>query len=877
VLAIVQRDPVVAQSSLIEIAQKAKSATALVQLDGKARGTAFCIHPAGYYVTNYHVVDGKYKALKLILHPGREEEQIFDATVVRKDSEADLATIKVAQDGAKVLPLGTDDALQEAMGVLALGFPFGDGLALEEGQNPGVSINSGKISSMRMKDGVLQEIQFDALVNPGNSGGPLLLDDGSVVGVVRSGIPATGINFAVPVHELRAFLAPPEIAIERVESIPWDARYDAYPFLVRIADLDGVTGTYRAELVVDNGVGQRTIDLEAQPDGSFSAKLPALEAVEPGTVEARMTFQDSTFVGALTITELAVDGRVIPIEDVDRFVRTPEMKMYLQSGEVLSLAAEPGGTAYMQLAGEKIPVQMADLSDFDVIEPKIASALKVEVNIYEGTERVQQRAESIPWSGRPGQVESPPAAATQDAPTVASNPTAPMPETPPAKSAVTPTSSVWDFPPVTKPELKAAEGLTAAMMERVLPSEIAALALGGGGRYLFLTLPKARQLAIFDINVGDVAKYLPLPSDSTMVAAGADYFFLLDPTKKVISRYSLASFERELTQLIPIDGEILEIDMGYGSNGPLLLQTPSGAHGGSKFTMLNVNNLKDTRDFKAGRLQISNKAITSVSADGLTLGLTGDGSSSPSGLEVMIISRDGERSTYEHTSPGHALIGPTGQFVYTWQGIYTTNLKPLFQDQKSLIVIPTTSANYHIGISNRGGEGKAPAASLYLTQEKNPLAFLPELTELAIAGSTPHPASRMETWRILYVPQASTLITIPETNDRLCLRRLNVEEQLQEAGVDYLVVTSSPGTLAQPGQHFEYQLEVLSKHGGLTYTLESGAPGMVISDTGLLTWDVPQDQQEEVAVLIRIKDASGQEVYHTCVLSTPTKQEPAAP
>ena len=65
--------------------------------------------------------------------------------------------------------------------------------------------------SPREKDGELHRIQLDAVLNPGNSGGPVLTSDGKVVGVVVSGVRGAGVNFAIPINHIHRFLARPEL------------------------------------------------------------------------------------------------------------------------------------------------------------------------------------------------------------------------------------------------------------------------------------------------------------------------------------------------------------------------------------------------------------------------------------------------------------------------------------------------------------------------------------------------------------------------------------------------------------------------------------------------------------------------------------------
>jgi Trypsin-like peptidase domain len=104
--------------------------------------------------------------------------------------------------------------LAEAMEVVAFGFPFGTGLAQGRQRHPAVSVNVGRISSLRRKGDALDAIQLDAAVNVGNSGGPLLDKDGKVIGVIAATVGrGTGVNFALGVKA-------PKVTTKSGQTIP---------------------------------------------------------------------------------------------------------------------------------------------------------------------------------------------------------------------------------------------------------------------------------------------------------------------------------------------------------------------------------------------------------------------------------------------------------------------------------------------------------------------------------------------------------------------------------------------------------------------------------------------------------------------------------
>ncbi|WP_158295454.1 DegQ family serine endoprotease [Crenalkalicoccus roseus] len=155
------------------------------------RGSGFIIDPAGYIVTNNHVV-GDAASVTVQLADGRE----MPARVVGTDPQTDLALLKVeAEAPLPALEWGDSDRLRVGEWVVAMGNPFGLGGTATAGI---VSARGRQIGAGPYDD----FIQTDAPINPGNSGGPLFDVRGGVIGIATaiyspSGANA-GIGFAVP-------------------------------------------------------------------------------------------------------------------------------------------------------------------------------------------------------------------------------------------------------------------------------------------------------------------------------------------------------------------------------------------------------------------------------------------------------------------------------------------------------------------------------------------------------------------------------------------------------------------------------------------------------------------------------------------------------
>ncbi len=165
----------------------------------RALGSGFIIDPAGYIVTNNHVVDGASK-VQVILNDGTR----YPATIVGRDPKTDLALLKV--DAPKPLPyvkFGDSGSARVGEWVLAVGNPFGLGGSVTAGivSARGRDIHSGPFDDY---------LQIDAPINRGNSGGPLFDASGKVIGVNTAIFSPSGgnvgIGFAIPAAQARTVI-----------------------------------------------------------------------------------------------------------------------------------------------------------------------------------------------------------------------------------------------------------------------------------------------------------------------------------------------------------------------------------------------------------------------------------------------------------------------------------------------------------------------------------------------------------------------------------------------------------------------------------------------------------------------------------------------
>lgn len=153
-------------------------------------GSGCVISSDGYIVTNYHVIADGLDQYPVHLQDG----SILQAQVVRYHPVYDLALLKVDASGLLPFHLSLNEAIDVGEEAYALGTPYDIDL--------GASVTKGIISGKR-KDANRTLIQTDVSISPGNSGGALINDQGTLLGVVNEkvlGMGVEGIGFAIPTY-----------------------------------------------------------------------------------------------------------------------------------------------------------------------------------------------------------------------------------------------------------------------------------------------------------------------------------------------------------------------------------------------------------------------------------------------------------------------------------------------------------------------------------------------------------------------------------------------------------------------------------------------------------------------------------------------------
>lgn len=176
---------------------------------GTVTGTGIIMSEDGYIITNAHVVEDA-TAISVVLPSNYtntdesssavDEDNSIKAELIGKDTQTDIAVIKIEKTGLTAVEFGTSAEVQVGEVSIVIGNPLGLDLAN--------SVTAGIISAtdrtITIEDRTMNLIQTDASINSGNSGGPLINAYGQVIGITSAKVASSygeGLGFAIPIDE----------------------------------------------------------------------------------------------------------------------------------------------------------------------------------------------------------------------------------------------------------------------------------------------------------------------------------------------------------------------------------------------------------------------------------------------------------------------------------------------------------------------------------------------------------------------------------------------------------------------------------------------------------------------------------------------------
>jgi hypothetical protein len=309
-----------------------------------------------------------------------------------------------------------------------------------------------------------------------------------------------------------------------------------------------------------------------------------------------------------------------------------------------------------------------------------------------------------------------------------------------------------------------------------LPSNIEGIAAGGGGRFLILSLPGSRQLAIFDCNEAKVLHTIPF-AENVLAAAGMTKLIVLIPTKNEIQRWDLQSGQREPTKPFQVTEKVHSLALGSASDGPLLI-------GYQEYGVLvDIQTLAIVYDFNQNRRQeiFGNWGTRcEAAANGRWFTSTRPGYS-PQG--VFTIHPDGERIRLEryHKPATFVVPSPDGRYLFLGgSGVFTNTCNETNDAVFSSLAtyqyfehfyVPAHHGPYYcqIHVPHRIiRPDTKPGATVYRYGQSKPIAHL-DTEKLPTVDEFRQLDSITIDKRVHLIPDARLLVVIPTDTDRLVL------------------------------------------------------------------------------------------------------------
>ncbi|WP_020473052.1 YncE family protein [Zavarzinella formosa] len=417
----------------------------------------------------------------------------------------------------------------------------------------------------------------------------------------------------------------------------------------------------------------------------------------------------------------------------------------------------------------------------------------------------------------------------------------------------------------------------------------------GDGRFIVFHFSKIRKLGLFDVNEGKITKYVDLAEDKPLITAGMNKIVTYLPEAGMIQRHNLLTGERELMKPLKLAGNIKQLAMGSASAGPVAVATEQGG------ILLDLETLTRMQlpdvpapanppfgnpdpqpvhlPFTTDKLWAgaNGRAFASVNRvrDHCTVVLDSGGAD--------VKSRFGEIFFFGKPSPDGRRFFFGGVGAITSDGRFDAAVvlpKEPLDARKGLMLLPAEHGPYYFRLnylSESGGPALVPkdsaaAVSVHAYGVDKPLI---RLASMPVAGWK-NDVSLTES--VLFIPRAGLLTVLSPSRDKLNLIPVDLDQAMDDSGMDYLLVTSQPPRTYSSGREFRYPVRVRSRAGKLMFNLESGPAGMKVAPDGTISWkpDITLNDRE-ISVVLNVKDGTAKETLHVFTLRKSDEPEEYVP
>jgi hypothetical protein len=416
--------------------------------------------------------------------------------------------------------------------------------------------------------------------------------------------------------------------------------------------------------------------------------------------------------------------------------------------------------------------------------------------------------------------------------------------------------------------------------ERVIPA--------GGGRFLVLHFPRLRKVGVFDVNEAKITRYIDLAEDRPQFAAGMSKLVVYLPSSQLLQRYDLLTGQCDATKELP-GVDVKTMVMGHASAGPIAIAAPDGGRLVNLDTLSEMTLPPDDQPeafaplgprrlpFRQHIWAAANGRVFVGASDNVGAAVTLD-------RDLKVLIAHGDAFQYARPSPDGKYVCRDGCGVVTVDNQKTVDAffsDPSRGSQFGYYCLPAAHGPYYfhihfghqpLGIILKEHEGFSRTITVYMYGLDRKIIEA-DVSDLPDWGNL-HEQNLPFEERLLLIPQAKLFISVNPTRDRLTLVPLDIDKALDTIAAEIVLVTSIPPATFCPGHEFRYPIQARSKEGKLKYLVDSGPAGLKVDAMGVISWKPPADyRDDEVSVIVSIRDIAGKEAFHAFKLSKSTTPE----
>ena len=351
-----------------------------------------------------------------------------------------------------------------------------------------------------------------------------------------------------------------------------------------------------------------------------------------------------------------------------------------------------------------------------------------------------------------------------------------------------------------------------------------------------------------------------------------DKWVVVDTGMKMIQRWSFKTFEREAVSRLHTHMIPAAVAMGSSSNGPVAVISNAFTQQNERIFLdldtLTSFNVPDPGGFS----HFQADARLRASANG-TMITWKAAENEP--VQTVVV-----KNQKMQTIVGDGGFLPSADALRTFAAgiIFDDRQHPLtrnFNDPtKRVWFVPAVEGKYYLSITAKTPfDPKSLQVGIHLDNPEHALATRTDITGLdGLAGLNAVHSQHLEK-QFFLIPDAKVLAVVPASKDRVVLYKWDVDALLPKAEKDYLFVTSRPTQPAVKGRKFSYQLRAAAKTKDIQFRKVNGPAEAKVNELGLITWDVPADEDEEATIVVEVS-AGVQKLTHEVRLPVYEKDDP---